>query len=78
MHRLKYSIREAFSCWWNRRQLKAGTIEFRRGWDWAAGELLRGTPIDYIEDCVYGGDDRTQFDNGARAAIRVWERSRED
>lgn len=48
------------------------------GWDWAAGELLRGTPAQKVLDTLCGrvfhetSSTSAAFDQGAEAAVRAW------
>lgn len=58
------------------RALQAGERRFRKGWDWAAGELLRGVAPDKVlqnaeEAFDFGDYDR--FDEGVVAACNAWE-----
>lgn len=62
----------------NRREIKNGRM-YRDGYQWAAGELLSGSPISFIEDLIYGhgaydADAESHFDKGAKTAIIDWER----
>ncbi len=60
-----------------RRQL-AQLTSYVNGWNWAAGELLRGTPVEEVDAQIARGADfdRTAFDDGACAASAAWERSK--
>lgn len=42
----------------------------RRGWDHAAGELLRGRSVEFLEAFTHGSCD--PFDKGVDEAISVW------
>lgn len=59
--------------WFAGRAKRTKQEEFRRGFDYAAGMLLRGTAAEQLEieaDCCF---DDTQFDDGIAAAIVKWE-----
>lgn len=50
----------------------AGRAAFMRGWDWASGELLRGTDPEHLEAQLDFTFDSNPFDYGAQAAISQW------
>lgn len=62
--------------WLEKRRHKAARERFDRGFDYAAGELLRGTDTESLEARIDGaqifGDDN-EFDEGMAAAIVAWE-----
>lgn len=50
---------------------------FEDGWDWAAGELLRGRSVDSVREQLthnlFNDDpDSAHFDKGANAAVEAW------
>lgn len=57
--------------WRSSQRDKKAHAEYRRGWDWAAGELLMGTPPAVIE-MQTDVDFRSSFDYGADAAVQQW------
>lgn len=60
------------SKWLQKRKQERGGLLRSRGYDFAAGELLRGTTRDRLESVsLYG---RTAFDEGVDNAIRDWEK----
>lgn len=61
----------AWDNWRSRRADKRAQADYRRGWDWAAGELLMGTPARVIE-MQTDVDFRSAFDYGADAAVQQW------
>lgn len=65
-----------FRAWRADVAVKRNARLFDAGWDWAAGELLRGKPIEDIERNMDNADlfedDQSVFDIGARAAIRTY------
>lgn len=46
---------------------------FTRGFDWCAGELLRGKSRDELEQALDFTFDSTAFDYGAQAALQQWD-----
>lgn len=57
----------------DRRQLEE---RFERGWEWAAGELLRGATIAEVlkhPDAAKQFECEDDFDAGVRAAVKSWE-----
>lgn len=48
---------------------------FADGWNWAAGELLRGKTVDMLRDehAAFSYMDASAFDYGAKAAMDTWE-----
>lgn len=57
--------------WHRARALAAADLAYRDGWDYAAGELLRGTPA---LDLFIRADTATDhFDRGLCAALLAWE-----
>jgi hypothetical protein len=66
-------IRRLLAAWRNERNLKRR----KDGWDWAAGALLRGTPVELVlqhteKARAFGVFD--EFDRGAVQACEVWEK----
>lgn len=61
--------------WLDKRRAAKAQRDYERGWDWAAGALLKGAAPEVIE-WETDGDFRTSFDYGAEAAVSVW-RSRD-
>lgn len=59
------------------RQAESNLRRHRLGWDWAAGELLRGTPVmDVLQKAEAAQafeDFFDQFDNGVIDACNAWE-----
>ncbi len=57
--------------WLQRRRLERALQDYRRGYDWAAGVLLRGemtaAAIDAIDGLTYSGTG--DFDDGAIVAM---------
>lgn len=62
-------IKEFFA----RRRAARDERDFNRGYDYAAGALLRGTSIDELEAEADGMQYATAFDLGMSTAIRDWE-----
>jgi predicted component of type VI protein secretion system len=71
-----FRLVEAFIHWAAARQAARAVAEHQRGYDWAAGQLLRGdASVEQIEAYVDGPlafDHITEFDDGARAACMAW------
>lgn len=64
------------SNYWLERDKKKMAVTRRRGWDWAAGALLEGRPIEEVKAYVqraYELDHDGPFDEGASDAIVAWE-----
>jgi hypothetical protein len=61
--------------YWAQRAANKRARERRRGWDWAAGELLHGTDegviVRFVEQAQQVGMD-TDFDKGVLEAVKVW------
>lgn len=59
----------------NRRRRKAHDA-YDNGWDWAAGQLLRGIDVEaYIEHFGFReGTLERRFDRGAADAVAAWRR----
>lgn len=51
---------------------KASARQFQDGWDWAAGELLRGKSSEELSEQLSIVDEDA-FDMGAVSAINTWE-----
>lgn len=53
--------------------------KYDAGWDWAAGQLLRGTDrnevLAYVETGLYFDAHDSDFDYGALDALDAWERA---
>jgi hypothetical protein len=61
--------------WILKRRARRNSEQFLHGYDWAAGQLLRGVATERIEEQIVNDDfPASLFDNGARAALRTWER----
>lgn len=61
--------------WWKARKARAQQQLFDRGFDYAAGELLRGKQPQELEDHVDGAhmfEDANEFDDGIVAALVAW------
>ena len=55
--------------WWEARKRNAELAEYDAGFDYVAGQLLRGiNPVS-----VFGIFQRTAFDKGGQAAVDAWE-----
>jgi hypothetical protein len=65
---------KAFKAWLKRKQNERFAEEFRRGYDWVAGSLLRSETtedeLEIISDTVH--EAQGPFDLGIRAALRDW------
>ena len=48
---------------------RAREQRYRSGYDWAAGELLRGTPVLEIEDQLNNPFDSDEFEVGGKRAM---------
>jgi hypothetical protein len=46
--------------------------EFDRGFEWAAGRLLKGTPSELIEFDIELAFETAHFDRGMQEAVRRW------
>jgi hypothetical protein len=55
--------------------LKLAFVEWRsdKGYDWAAGWLLCGCPIDLVEQFIQGKGENA-FTDGAWSAVQDWKR----
>lgn len=51
---------------------KAMSRQFSDGWNWAAGELLRGKTAEEVGESADCPFDNSAFDAGALAAIDTW------
>jgi hypothetical protein len=62
--------------WLDKLRAQRDLAAYDRGWCWAAGALLRGNDIDWVQNKIDDGVlyDHTAFDDGAAAAVRAWER----
>jgi len=63
------------AAWLRRRDQKRQISRHASGWNWAAGELLRGKPIAEIEAWAEYGfdfDGPNDYDRGIRDACRQW------
>jgi len=53
---------------------------YQRGYEWAAAQLLQGTPANTVEmildDLSLFSDNQDAFDHGAAAACRDWRKLR--
>lgn len=54
------------------RQAARAKAEFERGFDWAAGQLLRGKEPEELERDLDFTFDSTSFDYGASQALHTW------
>lgn len=64
---------KALGNWLRARRIAAAKAAYRRGFDFAAGELLRGADPEAFEaemDALMF--ESTQFDEGITAALAVW------
>lgn len=61
--------------WWRNRKAAKFAVQRVNGYNWAAGQLLRGTSVDDVELQLGDSfdDGCTYFDQGARRAIMDWE-----
>ena len=58
------------------RKEKQEKKEFNNGFNWAAGELLKGKPVSHPLSCVECAIhfcDYSKFDEGIEEAVRAWE-----
>jgi hypothetical protein len=66
----------AYQRWKKRRADARCEAAYRRGWDWAAGELLRGQSEEYIDAMtdvwVPQSAEASAFDRGATGATVAW------
>lgn len=64
-----------FLAWLQRRRTAREADKFDSGWNWAAGQLLRGRSEDDVQNMIDTGsmlDDKPHaFDIGARAAVNA-------
>jgi hypothetical protein len=61
--------------YWAERGRAIRENERRRGWNWAAGELLAGTPMAKVENYAQQArdfDHETAFDEGVFDACKAW------
>lgn len=58
---------------WNRR-VRAKTDLRQRGYDYAAGRLLRGDPIEEVEIFSFCVFDQNEFNYGVQSACLAWDR----
>lgn len=65
-----------FRTWLQARRAKQESRAFDNGWDWAAGELLRGKNEEDVQIEIDAGstfdDVPVAFDLGARAAVNTY------
>lgn len=64
---------EALRHWATLRQDLNAKAAHRAGFDWAAGELLRGTPARAVEERILFADGSHDFDLGAYDAVKRWQ-----
>jgi len=55
--------------WWSNRRKRREQLDYARGYEWAAGEILRTGNTQTTEAKVEETFDLTAFDDGALAAI---------
>ena len=60
--------------WFGYRRRRLALADFNRGYDYAAGRLLRGIPPPIIEVYFDEEEPLSDFDKGALEAIAAWER----
>jgi hypothetical protein len=60
--------------WLRIRKERARAERRRQGFDYAAGELLRGVPVAEVEVRVYDSFYRDSFNYGMQSAILAWDR----
>ena len=61
--------------WWTERDKRQLEERFEHGWNWAAGNLLRGATADEVlKGCneAKDFDCEDEFDAGVRAAVDTW------
>lgn len=58
--------------WLGVRKATRSLARFNRGYDWTAGELLRGADPDALALLTDSMFDRDEFDMGAEQALRDW------
>lgn len=61
--------------WWIERDKRQMEERYERGWNWAAGNLLRGaTAGEVLKSCNEARefDCEDEFDAGVRAAVDAW------
>lgn len=71
-----FGLVATFCHWSSARRASRALNEHRRGYDWAAGELLRGSmsveQIEHYIECSDAFNHSTAFDDGAQAACIAW------
>lgn len=72
-----FQLVEAFCRWSAARAASRAVADYQRGYDWAAGQLLRGDASveqveAYVNDPLAAFDSMPEFDDGARAACLAW------
>lgn len=59
--------------WLHNRRLRATAIQREQGYNYAAGQLLRGVPILEVEAEAENPWDHNEFNYGMTSAILAWE-----
>jgi len=62
--------------WWIEHDKRQMEERFERGWNWAAGNLLRGATADEVlKGCNEAREFECEdeFDAGVRAAVKSWQ-----
>lgn len=61
--------------WWIERDKRLMEERFQMGWNWAAGNLLRGAAVEEVlkhPDAAKEFECEDEFDAGVRAAVDTW------